>query len=205
MTVVKVFDARAHTIYIAKILWAQKLYIGNRSVYEPYWAVIVVGYPIIGLGLSAFNYRIIHIRRISLTPYPNLHQHTIGFGLSTSTWILKTLLHIHTIRILIGSDAEIIHTAFIPSRLHRPQQALPQGPLRVARIDQVIYSTTGCDMLCFLNCYSGYHQIAIKEEDQEKTVAILDRQTYQGGTRGSRLCGEDRDRETENSKVCART
>jgi hypothetical protein len=25
------------------------------------------------------------------------------------------------------------------------------------------------------------------------------------GTRGSRLCGEDRDRETENSKVCART
>jgi hypothetical protein len=36
-------------------------------------------------------------------------------------------------------------------------------------------------------------------------VGVLDRQTYQGGTRGSRLCGEDRGRETENSKVCART
>jgi hypothetical protein len=36
-------------------------------------------------------------------------------------------------------------------------------------------------------------------------VGILDRQTYQGGTRGSRFCGEDCDRETENSKVCART
>jgi hypothetical protein len=36
-------------------------------------------------------------------------------------------------------------------------------------------------------------------------VGVLDRQTYQGGTQGSRLCGEDRDRETENSKVCART
>jgi hypothetical protein len=36
-------------------------------------------------------------------------------------------------------------------------------------------------------------------------VGVLDRQTYRGGTRGSRLCGEDRDRETENSKVCART
>jgi hypothetical protein len=36
-------------------------------------------------------------------------------------------------------------------------------------------------------------------------VGDLDRQTHQGGTRGSRLCGEDRDRETENSKVCART
>jgi hypothetical protein len=36
-------------------------------------------------------------------------------------------------------------------------------------------------------------------------VGVLDRQTHQGGTRGSRLCGEDRDRETENSKVCTRT
>jgi hypothetical protein len=36
------------------------------------------------------------------------------------------------------------------------------------------------------------------------SVGVLDRQTYQGGTRGSRLCGEDRDRETEISKVCAR-
>jgi hypothetical protein len=30
----------------------------------------------------------------------------------------------------------------------------------------------GSDPLCFLDCYSGYHQIAIKEEDQEKTVFI---------------------------------
>jgi hypothetical protein len=87
MTVVKVFDACAHTIYIAKILWAKKLCICKRSMYEPYWVVIVVGYPIIGLGLSAFNYRIIHICRILLTPYPNPHPHTIGFGLSTSAWI----------------------------------------------------------------------------------------------------------------------
>jgi hypothetical protein len=36
-------------------------------------------------------------------------------------------------------------------------------------------------------------------------VGVLDQQTYQGGTRGSRLCSEDCDWETENSKVCART
>jgi hypothetical protein len=30
----------------------------------------------------------------------------------------------------------------------------------------------GCDLLCFLDCYSGYHQIAIKEEDQKKTAFI---------------------------------
>jgi hypothetical protein len=36
-------------------------------------------------------------------------------------------------------------------------------------------------------------------------VGVLTRQTYPGGTQGSRLCGEDRDRETENPKVCTRT
>jgi hypothetical protein len=25
------------------------------------------------------------------------------------------------------------------------------------RIDQVINSMSGCDLLCFLDCYSGYH------------------------------------------------
>jgi hypothetical protein len=40
------------------------------------------------------------------------------------------------------------------------------------RIDQVIDSKAGCDLLCFLDCYSGYHQIAIKEEDQEKAAFI---------------------------------
>jgi hypothetical protein len=40
------------------------------------------------------------------------------------------------------------------------------------QIDQVIDSTAGYDLLCFLNCYSGYHQIAIKEENQEKITFI---------------------------------
>jgi hypothetical protein len=36
----------------------------------------------------------------------------------------------------------------------------------------------GCDLLCFLDCYSRYHQIAIKEEDQEKTKFITPFGTY---------------------------
>jgi hypothetical protein len=48
----------------------------------------------------------------------------------------------------------------------------PKDPFGLLRIDQVIDSTAGCDLLCFLDCYSGYHQIAIKEEDQEKTAFI---------------------------------
>jgi hypothetical protein len=48
----------------------------------------------------------------------------------------------------------------------------PKDPLGLLRIDQVIDSTAGCDLLCFLGCYFGYHQIAIKEEDQEKTMFV---------------------------------
>jgi hypothetical protein len=48
----------------------------------------------------------------------------------------------------------------------------PKDPFGLPRIDQVIDSTAGCDLLCFLDCYSGYHQIIIKEEDQEKTTFI---------------------------------
>jgi hypothetical protein len=37
----------------------------------------------------------------------------------------------------------------------------PKDPFGLPRIDQVIDSTAGCDLLCFLDCYSGCHQIAI--------------------------------------------
>jgi hypothetical protein len=48
----------------------------------------------------------------------------------------------------------------------------PKDPFGLSRIDQVIDSTVGCDLLCFLDFYSGYHQIAIKEGDQEKIAFI---------------------------------
>jgi hypothetical protein len=41
----------------------------------------------------------------------------------------------------------------------------PKDPFGLPWIDQVFDSTAGCHLLCFLDCYSGYHQIAIKEED----------------------------------------
>jgi hypothetical protein len=41
----------------------------------------------------------------------------------------------------------------------------PKDPFGLPQIDQVIDSMAGCDLLCFLHCNSGYHQIAIKEED----------------------------------------
>jgi hypothetical protein len=48
----------------------------------------------------------------------------------------------------------------------------PEDPISIPRIDQVIDSTASCVLLSFLDCYSGYHQIGLKEEDQIKMVFI---------------------------------
>jgi hypothetical protein len=40
------------------------------------------------------------------------------------------------------------------------------------RIDQVVDSTADCSLLSFLNCYSRYHQIPLKVEDQIKMSFI---------------------------------
>jgi hypothetical protein len=48
----------------------------------------------------------------------------------------------------------------------------PKDHFGLPPIDQVVDSTAGCVLLCFLDCYSGYHQIALKEEDQIKTTFI---------------------------------
>ena len=45
-------------------------------------------------------------------------------------------------------------------------KACPKDPFSLPRIDQIIDSTSGCEILSFLDAYSGYHQIAMKESDQ---------------------------------------
>jgi hypothetical protein len=47
-----------------------------------------------------------------------------------------------------------------------------KDPFTLPCMDQFIDSTASCVLLPFLDCYSGYHQIALREEDQIKTVFI---------------------------------
>jgi hypothetical protein len=42
----------------------------------------------------------------------------------------------------------------------------PKHPFLLPRIDQVVDSTAGCETICFLGVYSGYHQIAMCIADQ---------------------------------------
>jgi hypothetical protein len=51
-------------------------------------------------------------------------------------------------------------------------KACPKDPIALPRIDEVIDSTDGCDLLSFLDSYSGYHQIPMYEPDQIKTSFI---------------------------------
>jgi hypothetical protein len=50
---------------------------------------------------------------------------------------------------------------------HCPKDLFPRP-----RIDQIIDSTAGCARLSFLDAYSGYNQIKLKVEDEEKTTFI---------------------------------
>ena len=51
-------------------------------------------------------------------------------------------------------------------------KACPKDPFALPRIDQVIDSTAGCDLLSLLDAYSGYHQIPLNPDDQLKTAFI---------------------------------
>ena len=51
-------------------------------------------------------------------------------------------------------------------------KACPKVPFPLPRIDQIVDSTAGCETLSFLDAYSGYHQIRMKESDQLATSFI---------------------------------
>jgi hypothetical protein len=51
-------------------------------------------------------------------------------------------------------------------------KACPKVPFPLPRIDQIVDSTAGCELLCFLDAYCGYHQIKMKESDQLATSFI---------------------------------
>jgi hypothetical protein len=51
-------------------------------------------------------------------------------------------------------------------------KACPKVRFPLPQIDQIVDLTAGCELLCFLDAYSGYHQIKMKESDQLATSFI---------------------------------
>jgi hypothetical protein len=51
-------------------------------------------------------------------------------------------------------------------------KACPKDPFPLPRIDQIVDSTSGCDLLYFLDAYSGFHQLPMSRED-EKNITFI--------------------------------
>uniref|UniRef100_A0A8R7PP00 Reverse transcriptase domain-containing protein n=1 Tax=Triticum urartu TaxID=4572 RepID=A0A8R7PP00_TRIUA len=51
-------------------------------------------------------------------------------------------------------------------------KACPKDPFALPRIDQLIDSIAGCELLSFLDAYSGYHKIKLNPADRLKTAFI---------------------------------
>jgi hypothetical protein len=79
-----------------------------------------------------------------------------------SEWLANTVL-------VPKKDTDILRMCVDFTSLNKQ---CPKDHFPLPRIDQIIDSTAGCEKLCFLNAYSGYNQIRLKVEDQEKTTFI---------------------------------
>nr|XP_023880358.1 uncharacterized protein LOC111992701 [Quercus suber] len=57
-------------------------------------------------------------------------------------------------------------------------RACPKDSFPLPRIDQLMDSTAGHELLTFMDAFSGYNQIRISEEDQEKTAFVTSQGLY---------------------------
>src|SRR5438128_11164703 len=57
-------------------------------------------------------------------------------------------------------------------------KACPKDHFPLPRIDQIVDSTAGCDLLCFLDAYSRYHHISMCREDEDKTAFVMPSGVY---------------------------
>jgi hypothetical protein len=51
-------------------------------------------------------------------------------------------------------------------------KACPKDNFPLPRIDKIVNSAVGCEVMSLLDCFSGYHQIYMKEEDKASTSFI---------------------------------
>jgi hypothetical protein len=57
-------------------------------------------------------------------------------------------------------------------------KACPKDNFPLPRIDKIIDSAAGCEVMSLLDCFSGYHQIYMKAEDKASTSFITPFGTY---------------------------
>jgi hypothetical protein len=48
----------------------------------------------------------------------------------------------------------------------------PKDDFPLMRIDQIVDSAVGCEIMALLDCFSWYHPILLRKEDEDKTSFI---------------------------------
>jgi hypothetical protein len=70
-------------------------------------------------------------------------------------------------------------------------KACPKDNFPLPRIDKIVDSAAGCEVMSLLDCFSGYHQILMKEEDKVSTSFLTLRHVLlhqdDGGTQERRV------------------
>jgi hypothetical protein len=82
--------------------------------------------------------------------------------IKTSTWVSNP--------VIVPKKNTYVHRVYV--EYTSLNKHCPKDPFPLPRIDQIIDSTAGCARLTFLDAYSGYNQIKLKKEDEEKTTFI---------------------------------
>jgi hypothetical protein len=110
--------------------------------------------------------------------------------IKTSTWVSNPV-------IVPKKNTNVRHVCVNYTSLNK---YCPKDPFSLPRIDQIIDSMAGCARLSFLDAYSGYTQIKLKKEDEEKTAFITpyDVFCYQVMPSGLKNAGETYQRMTQN-------
>ena len=57
-------------------------------------------------------------------------------------------------------------------------KACPKDDFPLPRISTLVDSAANCELLSLLDCFSGYHQIWMNQEDEEKASFITPFGTY---------------------------
>ena len=77
--------------------------------------------------------------------------------------------------VLVPKNTEILRMCVDFTALNK---CCPKDHFPLPRIDQIVDLTTGCARLSFLDAYSGYNQIRMKVEDEDKTAFITPYDVY---------------------------
>ncbi|XP_042400764.1 uncharacterized protein LOC121990755 [Zingiber officinale] len=74
--------------------------------------------------------------------------------------------------LIIRAEVEKLLEAGHIEEIQDLNKACPKDSYPLPRIDQMVDSTAGCELICMLDAYQGYHQVPLAHEDQEKVSFV---------------------------------